>query len=64
VRENAAKTQTAKWKEIAKHYAPADVVGQAEMEDQMNELKLEKECEEVQGAGQNGGNGSDVEMGG
>jgi hypothetical protein len=62
-RENAAKAQTAKWKEIAKHFAPADVVNQAELEDQMDELMLDKQGEEVQAASQNRGS-EDVEMGG
>jgi predicted RNA-binding protein with RPS1 domain len=64
-RETTAKAQTANWKEISRQYAPAGVIAQAEFEDQMNDLKLDKEREDLEvGANQNAGNGSeDVEMG-
>jgi hypothetical protein len=50
-----AKAQAAKWKEIAKQYVPADVVDEAEFEEKMEALTLEKQGEEVQAAGQTGG---------
>jgi hypothetical protein len=64
-RKATAKEQTAKWKEIAKQYAPSDVVAQAEFENQMNDLTLDIEGEQVQAGVRSRGNGlQDVEIGG
>ena len=52
--EATAKEQTAKWKEIAKQYAPSDTVAQAEFEDQRKDITLNREGEQIQAGVQSG----------